>query len=110
MWLLYYHILHKSGVFNVFQAKDSQTDGEMEQGPPTNQKFRDPPPPPLQYLCGPPRGRSSPVEDLWHKLLNKYIKCISFKGINNKSITSAVEPSISIRPSPLLINCYETDH
>ena len=25
---------HKSGVFNVFQAKDPQTDGEMEQGPP----------------------------------------------------------------------------
>ena len=23
------------GVFNVFQAKDPQTDGEMEQGPPT---------------------------------------------------------------------------
>ena len=24
-----------TGVFNVFQAKDPQTDGEMERGPPT---------------------------------------------------------------------------
>ena len=25
----------RAGVFNVFQAKGPQTDGEMEQGPPT---------------------------------------------------------------------------
>ena len=25
----------RAGVFNVFQAKDPQTDGEMERGPPT---------------------------------------------------------------------------
>ena len=25
-----------SGVFNVFQAKDPQTDGEMERGPPSD--------------------------------------------------------------------------
>ena len=27
---------HSAGVFNVFQAKDPQTDGEMERGPPTH--------------------------------------------------------------------------
>ena len=25
----------RAGIFNVFQAKDPQTDGEMERGPPT---------------------------------------------------------------------------
>ena len=29
----------RSGVFNVFQARDPQTDGEMEQGPPTIYRY-----------------------------------------------------------------------